>query len=373
MDKKYKGVRSHGASIEINFSYLGETRFERIALSPTPTNLRYASRLRGEIINKIDIGEFNYIEEFPNSKTARHIYKTSGGNRLDDKLNEWLEFKKKFVRYSTFKDYEKSVAHLCKKWGHLYPIELKRSMIKKWLISLGISQKRANNLLIPIRSVYKDLYEDELISRDPFFGWKPEMPDKSGNSEVDPFERKEMDAIIDNCPHAAARWHFQAAFWSGMRTSEQIAITWSDNLEEVIKIDKGRVDQVVSGPKTISGYREILKLPKLAEAIHNMREITGWSGKEIFCDPRTNKAWKNDSAIRKYFMMVCKRADVRYRKPYNTRHTFASMMLTSGENHKWIANILGHKDLNTFYRVYGKLIKNKNIKHGKKAHKFFAE
>ncbi|WP_316867790.1 site-specific integrase [Ralstonia mannitolilytica] len=33
---------------------------------------------------------------------------------------------------------------------------------------------------------------------------------------------------------------------------------------------------------------------------------------------------------------------MRYRKPYQTRHTYASMMLSAGEYLMWVARQMGH-------------------------------
>ncbi|GLP31543.1 hypothetical protein HpBGD84_15740 [Helicobacter pylori] len=44
------------------------------------------------------------------------------------------------------------------------------------------------------------------------------------------------------------------------------------------------------------------------------------------------------------------------RKLYTTRHTFASLMLSQGEEAMWVSKTLGHKDLNTTYKTYSHYI-----------------
>ncbi|MFB0936677.1 MAG: tyrosine-type recombinase/integrase, partial [Propionivibrio sp.] len=44
---------------------------------------------------------------------------------------------------------------------------------------------------------------------------------------------------------------------------------------------------------------------------------------------------------------------IRYRRPYQTRHTYASMMLSAGENVMYVANQMGHADWSMLVRVYG--------------------
>ncbi|TIE15680.1 site-specific integrase, partial [Legionella pneumophila] len=54
-----------GSAIRIIFSYRGVQCRETLKLEPTKANLKYADRLRGEIINAIALGTFNYADYFP--------------------------------------------------------------------------------------------------------------------------------------------------------------------------------------------------------------------------------------------------------------------------------------------------------------------
>ena len=77
----------------------------------------------------------------------------------------------------------------------------------------------------------------------------------------------------------------------------------------------------------------------------------------IVGNPRTNKPWIGDAQIRKTaWQPALKRAGVRYRYLYQTRHTFASTLLSSGENPIWVAAMMGHKDWTMIARVYGRWI-----------------
>src|SRR5436309_10908602 len=45
------------------------------------------------------------------------------------------------------------------------------------------------------------------------------------------------------------------------------------------------------------------------------------------------------------------RAGLRHRNPYQTRHTFASLMLDQNEDPAWVARMLGHTTLRMLYAV----------------------
>jgi integrase len=61
-----------------------------------------------------------------------------------------------------------------------------------------------------------------------------------------------------------------------------------------------------------------------------------------------------------------KKAGIRYRIPYQTRHTFASQMMAAGENHGFIAQQMGHEDIGVTLKYYARFIQNSGIKHGSK-------
>ncbi len=51
-----------------------------------------------------------------------------------------------------------------------------------------------------------------------------------------------------------------------------------------------------------------------------------------------------------------------YRNPYQVRHTYASAMLTAGQNPWYVAQQLGHEDVEMIYRTYEKFIKEDYLK-----------
>lgn len=77
----------------------------------------------------------------------------------------------------------------------------------------------------------------------------------------------------------------------------------------------------------------------------------------MFHDPRTGEPWSGDKQIREWhWRALLKRAEVRYRYPYQTRHTYASTLLSAGENPVWVASQMGHKDWVMIVRTYGRWI-----------------
>lgn len=55
-----------------------------------------------------------------------------------------------------------------------------------------------------------------------------------------------------------------------------------------------------------------------------------------------------------------KRAGIRRRNPYHTRHTFACWLLSAGANPSFIANQMGHENAKMVYEVYSTWIEEMN-------------
>jgi len=116
-----------------------------------------------------------------------------------------------------------------------------------------------------------------------------------------------------------------------------------------------------------------VKLLQLArEALQAQKAHTYLRGAEIFLNPRTGEPWTGDQAIRKtMWTPILKRVGVRYRRPYQTRHTYASMMLTCGESPVWLAQQMGHSDFTMIARTYGRWIPDAVPDAGGKAEALF--
>lgn len=374
----YEGVRIASAStIEIDFYYQGARCRERLKLQPTPANLRKAARHRAAVIDAIEAGHFDYQVTFPRSKNARKFLR---GDRLDHYLRHWLDAKKPTLKASTYRDYRKTIeGQLIPEFGHLLLAELKRGHVRDWAATLACSNKRIANLVSPLRAALDDAMHDELIPANPLAGWHyRKQEDPRERDELDPFTADEQAAILDACPDAG-RPLLQFAFWTGLRTSELVALEWGDIdwrrkclkvARAITQAAKGQAE----GPKTTAGARTIDLLPRAIEALKTQKAQSYLhpSGR-VFLNPRTGDPWTGDQAIRKtLWAHALKRAGVRYRRPYQTRHTYASMMVSAGEPLAWVSRQMGHTSVVTTARIYANWIPSTNNQAGLLADKQFS-
>lgn len=116
------------SSIRISFYYKGMRCRETLNLEATKANIKYAVRLRGEILNQIERNTFSYPKYFPNSKRAK-LFITSADTRnptVEELLREYLAQAERTVQYSTYKGYkDKTEKHLIPTFGALRVKDLK--------------------------------------------------------------------------------------------------------------------------------------------------------------------------------------------------------------------------------------------------------
>lgn len=148
-------------------------------------------------------------------------------------------------------------------------------------------------------------------------------------------------------------------FATGLRTSEMIGLCWSDIdwRKDTVKIRRAWVMGKMKAPKTESGVREVQLLQPAINALKAQRAHTATAGEFVFHDPRTNARWGSDQSIRAgEWQRALRKAGVRYRYPYQMRHTFASQALSAGENVMWVARQMGHRDWTITAKKYGRWI-----------------
>ena len=349
------GVSSKRGRCQLSFVYLGK-RYRPVLkglLHDRASDRRQAAQLLASVLREIQLGTFYFPKHFPDHPDAKRFQK---GHQitLSSALLDWLKEKSKEVEATTAHSYEKAIRHhLIPKFGAVRLSELQTSTIEAWLRSLKVSGKTKNNILIPLRAVLKQAFRDDVIERDPV--------SKIGNfshryRQPDPFNRQEMEAILRAC-EGQIQNIFEFAFWTGLRTSELIAVRWQD-IDLVKDKVHVRVTRTYRGEKargkTASSLRAVDLTRPAKEAL--LRQLKFTEGKSwVFENPSSGTPWRDDGPLRRQaWKPALERAGVRYRYPYQTRHTHASMTLSAGAHPMYVAQQMGHADWGMIRKVYGR-------------------
>lgn len=357
--KGMKGVESRDNSIRIHFTYQGEARKETlktegVPMAPNPRNLSYAAKLVAQIREKIEHGSFVYADYFPASKTAT----TGQGVTVAERLQLWLEVQTD-KESSTVKGYKAAVKFWKSTIGDRPVKALMHSEILKALSTKPAwTGKTRNNKTSVLRMALQLAMLDGVIAVNPIEGLESATHQRP---DPDPFSIEEAESIIAALtkvdPQVARYFGFK--FYTGLRTSESLALRWEsiDFRTKLLAVSQAVVLGEHKDRTKTNTVRHVQLNSRALGFLQEQKAATfllpgGW----IFPDPRTKERWTDDEPPRELYWRPClKRLGMRYRSPYETRHTYATMMLMAGMKPGFAAKQMGHS-VEMFLRLYARWI-----------------
>ncbi|WP_425259793.1 tyrosine-type recombinase/integrase [Rubrivivax sp. RP6-9] len=392
--------------IQMSFAWNGERCFETYPGRPTPSLVVKAARRREEVLQLIAMGKFKYEDEFPSSRRASEVRRQQALSRVEPTgpcLDQWFNIIRTSVGPNTEDDYRRVIQYSLKplpvevlgiRSPHPYaglPLEMlpvdeitseRVSLLRNHLFHRqGLSGRRVGNILIPLRGMCANLVQRKLLTESPFEGLKPlkdtrvqhDAPAKvdpaapaktlqevakfkADKGKADPFAPDEMEAILGEAEGPLLN---TLSFWfaCGLRTGEVLALQWQDiDLE---------TNQVCIRRSLSRGKLKTLKrhdwrwLPLRPHALAAVKAQFSYSGQQaawVFPNPATGERYANESKLTKRWKALLAAAGVRYRRPYQCRHTYGSSELSAGEPLLKVAADMGHKDWTMLQKHYGRWI-----------------
>ncbi len=209
-----------------------------------------------------------------------------------------------------------------------------------------------HNLNANLKSFLAFCESEQFINKNPYYAIT--LKNAQEAQAIDPFSLEEVKTLIENAPSLRLKAFLMVAFFTGARTGEQLALTWEDIdfKEKTITINKSlnELGQITS-PKNKPSIREVDLLEPVEKILKELKASEPANKKMIFLNIP-----KRTQDFQLMFKKLLEALNLKDRKLYTTRHTFASLMLSQGEEAMWVSKTLGHKDLNTTYKTYSHYI-----------------
>ncbi len=240
-----------------------------------------------------------------------------------------------------------------------------------------MSPRRINIILLRVRSILDLAYSRGYLDQNPH-RWVILQPER--RPDIDPFSFEERAAFLSALPEPEKgfrktcpnfwRNYFVVAFDTGLRPSEQLALRWTPHPEKPDRssyvdferkklfIRQGLVRGEETDLKTKASYRAIDMLATVKASLRDQMAATHATSDYVFCNATGGALDLTNIRHRVWYPTVTK-AGVRRRDLYQTRHTFASLMLQVGEDPMWIARMLGHTTTRMLFERYGAFIRNR--------------
>ncbi|HFP0951670.1 TPA: tyrosine-type recombinase/integrase [Escherichia coli] len=397
------GVENHGGSLRIWFHYNGKRVRENLGIPDTAKNRKIAGELRTSVCFAIRMGNFDYAAQFPESPNLKHFGLGKREITIKALAEKWLDLKKIEIGGNALNRYQSVVRNMLPRIGEN---RLASSVTKEDLLFIrkdlltgyhnlsngkttpvkGRSVVTVNYYMTTIAGMFQFAADNGYTESNPFNGLTPL---KRSRTEPDPLTHDEFIRFIDACHHQQTKNLWSLAVYTGIRHGELISLAWED-IDLKAKTMTIRRNYTKLGeftlPKTEAGTDRVIHLVQPAvDTLKSQAEMTRFGtqyqidvkfrefGRTVrhectfVFNPQLVKKcqqaghhYKADS-IRDSWASALRRAGLRHRKAYQSRHTYACWALSAGANPSFIANQMGHANAQMVFNVYGAWMKDNNI------------
>lgn len=356
----------------LDFRVEGRRVREYTLLADTPANRKRLQKVLDRIETELAVGTFDYEKMF--GKPLPKLEAPDAGVRPPGSAGQTPAFKEFAETWYTESEIQ---------WRRSYRIT-QRGALDKYLIphfgtrgvgeitkadtlafradlakaparSKGstLSNRRINAVMKPLRQILNEA-ADRFNFTSPFRNIKPL---KVKRSDVQPFSLDQVQTILARV-RPDYRPYFTVRFFTGMRTGEVHGLKWKyvDFEKRLILVRESIVLGEEDELKTEDSQRDIQMTSVVYEALKHQHESTGKRA-YVFCNqagnPLDNKNFNN-----RVWAPLLRNLGFDHRRPYQMRHTAATLWLASGEAPEWIARQLGHTTTEMLFRVYSRFVPN---------------
>jgi len=334
---------------------------------------------------QIDAGTFDYDAFFPDAKTSSLQEKTPSppaassvasaetsvpGNARQsplfrDYVDLWVREHQVEWRRSHLRTLKSTIdRHLLPYFGQMQVSQIKRADVMAFRSALAstagrkkdqrLSNKRINGIIGPLKQVLNDAAERFEFSS-PVATLKPL---KTRKSDVQPFSLAEVDRILATV-RSDYRDYLLVRFFTGMRSGEVDGLKWKyiDFERRLILVREAFVLGEDEYTKTDGSQRDIQMSTPVYDALKRQEAATRKLSDYVFCNKEGNPI-DNKNFTERVWRPLLKHLGFDVRRPYQMRHTAATLWLAAGENPEWIARQLGHTSTQMLFKVYSRFVPN---------------
>lgn len=298
---------------------------------------------------------------------------------LRDAWEEWLSGAKAgtirttsgaVFKPGTIRTYEAAWSKLDPDFGAHKLTDVRRPHLQKWLEEFARQpQERKNrkpedpplypsassvkNALEPLRAIYRRALDLERVAINPTTGLRMPKPEKRRERICSPAEARELLGMLDD----ETRPVWAAAFYSGLRLGELMALRWShvDLSARLIHVQRSWDDKEGDiAPKSRSGVRKVPVIDLLAAELEAQQKRTGRSGSDLVFGRSASQPFSkmgNYSRSRTAWKTIEDPPTL-----HDARHTFASYLIHAQCNAKALSVVMGHASIGITFDTYGHLM-----------------
>lgn len=367
-NKLYVDIRPNGIRVQ-----------KSSGMDDTPENRNILQEWVDRQQRRVKDGTFEFAEAFPNApekEKATHaalenrVYKPDSARIVfEDYLDKWISKNLQDFPQGRQKDYSDIIEYRVrpffkdKTFGQITGVTLK-DFIKTlvWLkgpkMGCLLSASRVSNILIVLRAIWYDAVEEYQWEKpDPFQFIKQhlrrDLKIRPQKPEPKVFRFDEWQKVID-CIHPYHQPVAEFMVMTGTIGSEVAGLKKTAVKENRIYIENSIVRGHEKEQLKTDYRKRSIPITKAVSKI--LDSVWERSGSEYIFTTKGDRHFDVDSFRKNAWTTSLKKADVEYRVPYSTRHTFAAWCLTLKMDPNKLVNLMGHGSKKMVYEVYGRYV-----------------
>lgn len=369
-------VREKNGRLFFDFRYQGIRCREYTKLADTPANRKLMKRVMDTIEAAIATGTFDYARQFPGSAQAERfaIQPTPSAGQagaakpatpfFKDFVQTWITEFTPSWRRSHLATVESTVnSRLIPSFGEKQVGEITKSDILQFRALLAQAKGRNGNATLSPKTINRNIQILGQILAEAAERYDFDNPVdkikrlKQPKTDIHPFTMDQVRQILDTV-RPDYRNYLTVRFLTGMRTGEIHGLKW-----KYVDFERGQIlvrENLVRGEleytKTDGSQREIEMSKPVADALRAQQAITG-DQEFVFCN-REGEPLDLDNVTNRVWYPLLRHMGLEKRRPYQTRHTCATLWLAAGENPEWVARQLGHANTMMLFKTYSRFVPN---------------
>lgn len=286
----------------------------------------------------------------------------AGTETLEEFIAEWWSrHGDRFLKASTQKSYRDLIKRFIS--PGLGDLQLRRitpsSIVAlRDLVSKRSGDETARKTLAVLQGILERAVEWERIRTNP--AKVVTKPARSRKSRPRPLAPAEVEAIRAQLADRDSTLVSVLAY-AGLRPGEALALTWEDVGKDTLNVDKASSFGSVQETKT-GRVRVVRPYSGCLQDLREWRIASGNRGGLVF--PRDDGAAWKDTDYRNWRRRVWAEAAPDKVRPYDLRHSFASLLFAEGRNPAYVAEQMGHSIqtlLNTYVHIIEELRDAKRV------------
>jgi integrase len=343
--------------IYMDFRFKDQRHRPSTGMEATERNIKLADQWDSAIHREITLGTFRIDNHFPHYRPAGYhridgdTFKAAATAWLDSHKNSWApwtyrKFKTDLESRAFPKIGNMKIADLTGKDLRL----LRESIIGEGKLDGGkLSNRSVNRIMQPIKAIFNELALDGEIQINPA-ARLGKLKEKR-IAEIDPFADEEIEAILK----AIDPWYRETVdfgFEFGGRLEDIFGLKWAtvNFVTSILSIREARTLGQDKEPKTEAAIRDVDITPGMLRALTKQKPKSYLAGSYVFVT-ETGKPIDGNNFRRLIWEPALRKAGVKYRYPYQMRHSFATKQISSGNDPLWITNQMG-TSLEMLFKTY---------------------